>query len=174
MPSFKTRVYNRIYIAAGVVSDRRFTNLVIIIVFPPKRRRRISIFRKSFSRIAYALLYLLLVLQFSSVICFAFCLFYQVKNEGRALFLNAVCMKCLDGKDADRKLCCRFCAVQWDGSSLIMGTMYAYDVFAAMPCCNERLKVCTYTFISYSDQSRNLTFFFFQNYFENEVFENFL
>lgn len=21
-----------------------------------------------------------------------------------------------------------------------MGTMYAYDVFAAMPCCNERLK----------------------------------
>jgi len=67
----------------------------------------------------------------------------QVKNEGRALFLNAVCMKCLDGKDADRKLCCRFCATQWDGSSLIMGTMYAYDVFAAMPCCNERLKVCT-------------------------------
>lgn len=66
----------------------------------------------------------------------------QVKNEGRALFLNAVCMKCLDGKDADRKLCCRFCATQWDGSSLIMGTMYAYDVFAAMPCCNERLKVC--------------------------------
>jgi len=67
----------------------------------------------------------------------------QVKNEGRALVLNAVCMKCLDGKDADRKLCCRFCATQWDGSSLIMGTMYAYDVFAAMPCCNERLKVCT-------------------------------
>lgn len=71
--------------------------------------------------------------------------FIQVKNEGRALFLNAVCMKCLDGKDADRKLCCRFCATQWDGSSLIMGTMYAYDVFAAMPCCNERLKVCIYT-----------------------------
>lgn len=56
--------------------------------------------------------------------------------------MNAVCMKCLDGKDSDRKLCCRFCATQWDGSSLIMGTMYAYDVFAAMPCCNERLKVC--------------------------------
>jgi len=74
---------------------------------------------------------------------FFFVLCSQVKNEGRALFLNAVCMKCLDGKDADRKLCCRFCATQWDGSSLIMGTMYSYDVFAAMPCCNERLKVCT-------------------------------
>lgn len=80
----------------------------------------------------------------SHLYVFPFCLYFQVKNEGRALFLNAVCMKCLDGKDADRKLCCRFCAVQWDGSSLIMGTMYAYDVFAAMPCCNERLKVCTF------------------------------
>lgn len=73
-----------------------------------------------------------------------------MKNEGRALFLNAVCMKCLDGKDADRKLCCRFCATQWDGSSLIMGTMYAYDVFAAMPCCNERLKVCMVYTILYN------------------------
>lgn len=82
-------------------------------------------------------------------ICF-YLLFRQVKNEGRALFLNAVCMKCLDGKDADRKLCCRFCATQWDGSSLIMGTMYAYDVFAAMPCCNERLKVCISISISIS------------------------
>ncbi|XP_015366415.1 PREDICTED: headcase protein [Diuraphis noxia] len=90
----------------------------------------------------------------------------EVKNEGRALFLNAVCMKCLDGKDADRKLCCRFCATQWDGSSLIMGTMYAYDVFAAMPCCNERLKCngCQKALMLshqrlnfYSDYSRKVT-----------------
>ncbi|XP_025423293.1 headcase protein isoform X1 [Sipha flava] len=90
----------------------------------------------------------------------------EVKNEGRVLFLNAVCMKCLDGKDADRKLCCRFCATQWDGSSLIMGTMYAYDVFAAMPCCNERLKCnsCQKALMMphqrlnyYSDYSRKVT-----------------
>lgn len=35
----------------------------------------------------------------------------------------------------------RFCAQKWDGSSLVMGTMYSYDIFAAMPCCTERLKV---------------------------------
>ncbi|XP_050536509.1 headcase protein [Daktulosphaira vitifoliae] len=90
----------------------------------------------------------------------------EVKNEGRALFLNAVCMKCLDGKDADRKLCCRFCATQWDGSSLIMGTMYSYDVFAAMPCCNEHLKCnsCQKAMMMphqrlnfYSDYSRKVT-----------------
>lgn len=36
---------------------------------------------------------------------------------------------------------CRFCAQKWEGSSLVLGTMYAYDIFAAMPCCTERLKV---------------------------------
>lgn len=35
----------------------------------------------------------------------------------------------------------RFCAEKWDGSNLVLGTMYAYDIFAAMPCCAERLKV---------------------------------
>lgn len=35
----------------------------------------------------------------------------------------------------------RFCAEKWDGSSLLMGTMYSFDVFAATPCCSERLKV---------------------------------
>lgn len=34
-----------------------------------------------------------------------------------------------------------FCAEKWDGSALLMGTMYSFDIFAAMPCCTERLKV---------------------------------
>ena len=29
----------------------------------------------------------------------------------------------------------------WDGSQLILGTMYSYDIFAAVPCCADRLKV---------------------------------
>ena len=28
----------------------------------------------------------------------------------------------------------------WTGGHLILGTMYSYDIFAAMPCCAERLK----------------------------------
>lgn len=34
-----------------------------------------------------------------------------------------------------------FCTEKWDGASLLMGTMYSFDIFAAMPCCTERLKV---------------------------------
>lgn len=35
----------------------------------------------------------------------------------------------------------RFCSQKWNGSSLVLGTMYAYDIFAAMPCCPDRLTV---------------------------------
>lgn len=63
-----------------------------------------------------------------------------MKHEGRTQFLTAVCMACLEGGGA-RAIRCRFCLQQWDGSSLVLGTMYSYDVFAAMPCCTERIKV---------------------------------
>lgn len=41
----------------------------------------------------------------------------------------------------------RFCSDKWDGSNLVLGTMYAYDIFAAMPCCAERLKVSYLEFV---------------------------
>lgn len=66
----------------------------------------------------------------------------QVKVEGRTQFLTAVCMACLEGAGG-RAIRCRFCTQQWDGSSLVLGTMYSYDIFAAMPCCTERIKVWT-------------------------------
>lgn len=64
----------------------------------------------------------------------------EVKYEGRTQYLTAVCMGCLEGVSSDRVIRCRFCATKWDGSSLVLGTMYSYDIFAAMPCCTERLK----------------------------------
>ncbi|XP_055851872.1 headcase protein isoform X1 [Episyrphus balteatus] len=67
----------------------------------------------------------------------------EVKYEGRSLFLTCVCMGCLDGTSSGRIISCRFCGELWDGSSLVLGTMYAYDIFAAMPCCAERLKCNT-------------------------------
>ncbi|GLV31534.1 headcase [Carabus blaptoides fortunei] len=63
----------------------------------------------------------------------------EVKVEGRTQFLTAVCMACLEG-GGGRAIRCRFCTQQWDGSSLVLGTMYSYDIFAAMPCCTERIK----------------------------------
>lgn len=41
----------------------------------------------------------------------------------------------------------RFCGDKWDGSNLVLGTMYAYDIFAAMPCCAERLKVRNFMYL---------------------------
>ena len=65
----------------------------------------------------------------------------QVKAEGRVSFLSAVCMGCLEGWSA--RLQCRntACAKLWQGDQLILGTMYSYDIFAAVPCCADRLKV---------------------------------
>ncbi|XP_008549486.1 headcase protein [Microplitis demolitor] len=63
----------------------------------------------------------------------------EVKVEGRTQYLSAVCMTCLEGC-GNAPVRCRACTVQWDGSSLVLGTMYSYDIFAAMPCCTERLK----------------------------------
>lgn len=68
-----------------------------------------------------------------------FCL--QVKVEGRTQYLTCVCMGCLERYDAERTIRCRFCGQKWDGSSLVLGTMYSYDIFMATPCCAERLKV---------------------------------
>lgn len=53
-------------------------------------------------------------------------------------YLNAVCMACLEGWSTTLR--CRYCQAPWSGSSLILGTMYSYDIFAATPCCAERLK----------------------------------
>lgn len=78
---------------------------------------------------------------------------FQVKVEGRTQFLSVVCMACLEGATG-RAIRCRFCNQQWDGTSLVLGTMYSYDIFAAMPCCTERIKV-----------NQKFSFIHFINYF---------
>ncbi|KAJ9575866.1 hypothetical protein L9F63_007274, partial [Diploptera punctata] len=70
-----------------------------------------------------------------------------VKLEGRTQYLSAVCMACLEGWGPGRILRCVHCSTPWDGSSLVLGTMYSYDIFAAMHCCPERSKVSSYTLI---------------------------
>lgn len=61
-----------------------------------------------------------------------------VKLDGRVQYLNAVCMSCLEGWNTNLR--CRYCQNRWNGSDLILGSMYSYDIFAATPCCPERLK----------------------------------
>lgn len=61
----------------------------------------------------------------------------QVTFEQRQLHLNAVCIRCLQRSRASMR--CRSCRAAWDGSTLVIGTMYSYDVFAAQACCSTRL-----------------------------------
>lgn len=61
-----------------------------------------------------------------------------VKTDCQLHYLNAICMSCLEGWNTI--LICKFCHRRWDGSDLILGTMYFYDVIAAIPCCEDRQK----------------------------------
>lgn len=51
-------------------------------------------------------------------------------------YLQAVCMSCLEGWRF--KIQCRSCHCPWTGSNLTLGSMYSYDIFAALPCCVSR------------------------------------
>lgn len=61
----------------------------------------------------------------------------QVLFDHKMAYLNSICMKCLEGTKSDLR--CRACKGRWHGRTLIIGTMYSYDIFAATPCCGARL-----------------------------------
>ncbi|RWS11289.1 Headcase-like protein [Dinothrombium tinctorium] len=61
-----------------------------------------------------------------------------VKWLGERQYLNAICMGCLEGWNVS--IYCRNCKTKWNGSHLILGSMYSYDIFAAVPCCAERFR----------------------------------
>uniref|UniRef100_A0A182XVR8 Headcase domain-containing protein n=1 Tax=Anopheles stephensi TaxID=30069 RepID=A0A182XVR8_ANOST len=82
----------------------------------------------------------------------------EVKYENRVQYLTSVCMACLEGVEPNRVVRCRFCVNKWDGSSLVLGTMYSYDIFAAMPCCTERLK-CNNCFKLMLSPNQRLNFY---------------
>lgn len=57
-------------------------------------------------------------------------------KSGLNQFLQAVCMSCLEGWRF--RIQCRSCHRPWIGSNLTLGSMYSYDIFAALPCCVSR------------------------------------
>ena len=79
----------------------------------------------------------------------------RVISEGRLQFINAVCVSCLEGGTDIR---CAACKRKWDGSALLLGTMYSYDIFAAMPCCQKRL-TCKHCRRAVVDVSSGLQYF---------------
>ncbi len=62
----------------------------------------------------------------------------EVESKGDdPLFLAAVCLKCLVGINV---VSCSICSSQWNGNCHQIGTMYSYDIFAALPCCSSSVQ----------------------------------
>jgi len=60
----------------------------------------------------------------------------KISSEGKCEFVHACCVACLEGLNT---ITCTYCSKYWQGSHLTLGTLYMYDIFAASPCCNNRL-----------------------------------
>ncbi|XP_022700500.1 headcase protein-like [Varroa jacobsoni] len=84
-------------------------------------------------------------------------------------YLNAVCMTCLDGDW--QTLRCVSCHQKWAGSPHIIGGLYCYDVFAAQPCCEDRLRCnrCEQIIMTLSDPEKK---YFFSDYSHNVACPN--
>lgn len=52
-------------------------------------------------------------------------------------YINSVCMSCLEGWSG--LIVCKFCSKRWEGSHLILGSVYMFDIFASQPCCQARV-----------------------------------
>ena len=54
-------------------------------------------------------------------------------------FIYAICLGCLHSSN-NNNIKCKSCKQVWvGGSTLQIGTMYRYEIFAAFPCCQKRL-----------------------------------
>jgi hypothetical protein len=56
-------------------------------------------------------------------------------------YINAVCLKCMMC-EPDHEVRCLHCSTLWQSSgatSFQIGTLYKFDLFAALPCCQRRL-----------------------------------
>jgi hypothetical protein len=48
-------------------------------------------------------------------------------------YMSAVCISCMVGAN---EVICLWCNHRWNGACHQIGTMYSYDIFAAIPCCS--------------------------------------
>ncbi|CAF0743752.1 unnamed protein product [Didymodactylos carnosus] len=61
-----------------------------------------------------------------------------VYHNDRQLYLHSICLDCLSMRTV--LAVCRSCKTKFNFDPLIIGTMYYYDLFAAFPCCQQRLQ----------------------------------
>jgi hypothetical protein len=79
-------------------------------------------------------------------------------------YINAVCLKCLLG-EPEHEIKCSGCSKQWQtigGSAFQIGTLYKFDLFASLPCCQKRLNClnCNKNILDYNAVQNSDNFFF--------------
>lgn len=63
----------------------------------------------------------------------------SAKISNKNQFIYVICLQCLHLSNG-HEINCKGCHKTWDaGSYLQIGTMYRYEIFAAFPCCQNRL-----------------------------------
>jgi hypothetical protein len=60
-----------------------------------------------------------------------------LKIDGEKVFIHAVCVACAQQEDISFE--CIFCSKPWDGSNYQLGNLIKFDIFAAQPCCPDRV-----------------------------------
>ena len=63
-------------------------------------------------------------------------LFYNIYSYISGIWY-VIYYRCMDGSHTSVR--CRSCSTPWSGTTLVIGTMYSYDVFASSPCCMPRI-----------------------------------
>ena len=57
-------------------------------------------------------------------------------SDVKMMYALATCVQCMVGRT---RVVCRGCNHPWSGENLMLGAIYGYDIFAAFPCCEERV-----------------------------------
>jgi hypothetical protein len=79
-------------------------------------------------------------------------------------YINAVCLKCMMCKP-DHEIKCMHCSTSWQscgGDSFQIGTLYKFDLFAALPCCQRRLTClnCDHNMVDIKNARESPEFYF--------------
>jgi hypothetical protein len=83
----------------------------------------------------------------------------RISNKDQ--FIYGVCLCCMNAATNSMRIKCRACNQPWKSSTLQIGTLYKYDIFAAFPCCPMRLACnkCTRPIVSYAWDQPCLPYF---------------
>lgn len=65
------------------------------------------------------------------------CIRFVDPTQNQDRYLGFICVSCMEGQRST--LCCAGCNKPWNGSFFQVGTMYSYDILAAMPCCEVQV-----------------------------------